>query len=139
MIGKSFNARQYSMKPRAALQLTGKLGFNTDAIAQMGITPDSGIVLAPEMNDKEIYYAKVVTPCTEDAFPVKRSGDYFYINTKLLFDERDLDYTHITYIFDIARCEKYDNEIDGVCYKLKGRHKPRTQAADQDELEEQAE
>lgn len=133
MIGKTFNASAYNLKPRAAIQLTGKMGFNIDAIKQLKITATCGIVLAPDTADKNVLYLKVVEPCNEEAFSPKRSGDYFYINTKSLFDEIDLDYAKMTYIYDIVRCDKYDEAIGGECYKLKGRPKPRNSASEEQE------
>ena len=126
MIGSIFNAKEYSSKPKATIQLSGKLGFNCDAIVQLKITEDKGIVMAPDSSDKRIYYLAVVDKENEQAFPARKSGQYYYINSKQLFDKLDLNYEMINYIFDLIRCEKFDTEIGGECYKMTMRLKPRT-------------
>lgn len=127
MIGQIFNAKEFSLKPKATIQQSGKLGFNGDAIEQLQIDASKSIVLAPENGNKEIYYMALVEGNPEYAFPIRVSGKYFYANTKQLFDKLELPYVEISYIFDLVRCEKYDQEIGGECYKMIARTKPRTQ------------
>ena len=48
MIGEIFNAKDYSLKPKATIQQTGKTGFNADAINQLKIDENKAVVLAPD-------------------------------------------------------------------------------------------
>ena len=132
MIGQIFNAKEFSLKPKATIQQSGKLGFNGDAIDQLKISEERGVVLAPDTNDKKVYYIAMVDTLSEQVFPVRVSGKYFYINTKQLFDKLEVDYPNYSCIFDLVRCDKYDESIGGECYKMTLRMSPRTQ----DEIEE---
>ena len=60
------------------------------------------------------------------AFAVRKSGAYYYINTKQLYDHMEFDYTKNTIIFDLVRCDKYDGAIGGECYKMIARVRTRT-------------
>lgn len=127
MIGEIFNAKDFSLKPKATIQQTGKMGFNTDAISQLEIDESKQVVLAPDTQDKRVFYMAVLAGETnENAFAVRKSGVYFYINTKQLFDHLDMDYVKNSIIFDLVRFEKYDEQIGGECYKMIARAKPRT-------------
>ena len=132
MIGTVFNAKEYSLKPNATIQQSGKLGFNRDAIDQLRISDGKGVILAPDTSDKKLFYMALVDNPGEMAFPVRMSGQYFYINTKQLFDKLELDYVQNSYIFDLVRCGKYDEQIGGECYKMNMRIYARTQ----DDIEE---
>ncbi len=127
MIGEVINAKDYSLKPKATIQQTGKTGFNTDAIDQLKIDETKAVILAPDTQDKKVLYMAVVNADSNDcAFAIRKSGAYFYINTKQLFDHMEYDYIKQTIIFDLVRCDKYDEAIGGECYKMSARFKPRT-------------
>ena len=126
MIGQAFNAREYALKPKATIQQTGKTGFNSDAIRQLQIDETKAVILAPDTQDQNVLYMAVVAADTNDnAFAVYKSGMYFYIPTKQLFDHLEIDYTNQSIIFDLVRCDKYDEAIGGECYKMTARSKPR--------------
>ena len=127
MIGQIFNAKEFSLKPKATIQQSGKLGFNRDAIDQLKISEEKGVVLAPDTSDKKVYYMAMVDIQGEHVFPVRVSGQYFYINTKQLFDKLEVDYANNSCIFDLVRCDKYDEQIGGECYKMTLRMSVRTQ------------
>lgn len=127
MIGEVINAKDYSLKPKATIQQTGKTGFNTDAIEQLKIDENKAVVLAPDTQEKHVLYMAVVDADSNDrAFAVRKSGAYYYINTKQLYDHMEFDYAKNTIIFDLVRCDKYDDAIGGECYKMIARAKPRT-------------
>ena len=126
MIGQIFNAKEYALKPKATIQQTGKTGFNSDAIRLLKLDENKAVILAPDTQDKEIFYMAVVDANTNDnAFAVYKSGLYYYIPTKQLFDHLEIDYIKHTNIFDLVRYDKYDDAIGGECYKMVARSKPR--------------
>jgi len=133
MIGTVFNAKEYSLKPKATIQQSGKLGFNRDAIDQLKISEGKGVIIASDSSDKKVYYMALVDDPGEAAFPIRISGQYYYINTKQLFDKLEIDYAVTSYIFDLIRCDKYDEQIGGECYKMKMRT---STSRTQDEIEE---
>ncbi|MGN0234922.1 MAG: hypothetical protein ACI4BD_01205 [Paludibacteraceae bacterium] len=127
MIGQLINAKDFSLRPKATIQQTGKTGFNTDAIEQLKIDENKAVVLAPDTQEKNVLYMAVVEAESNDrAFAIRKSGAYFYINTKQLFDHMEIDYLKNTVIFDLVRCAKYDEAIGGECYKMTARSKSRT-------------
>lgn len=127
MIGERINAKAYNLKLKATIQQTGKMGFNADAIEQLQINENKAVFLAPDTQEKNVLYMAVVEAEGNDtAFAVRKSGAYFYINTKQLFDQMEFNYAKQTIIFDLSRCAKYDEAIGGECYKMTSRIKPRT-------------
>ena len=126
MIGQLINAKDYSLKPKATIQQTGKTGFNADAIEQLKIDETKAVVLAPDTADRHVLYMAVVDAnANEGAFAVRKSGAYFYINTKQLFDCFEIDYVKNTIIYDLVRFDKGDEILGGECYKMTARSKPR--------------
>ena len=69
----------------------------------------------------------VLRSMNEDAFPVLKSGNYYYLNTKQLFDTLGYQYRKSTVMFDLARFEEGDAQLGGECYKMIARTKERTQ------------
>lgn len=57
----------------------------------------------------------------ETAFPVLKSGNYFYLNTKQLFDKLGVNYINANVMFDLSRFEEGDTQLGGDCYKMKMR------------------
>lgn len=135
MIGPIFNAKDLTQRLKATIQMTGKLGFTQDTIDQLRINQERSIVMAPDVEDTNILYMCVLDTKPEFAFPILKSGPYFYLNTKQLFDKLEMDYQKNVIIFDLSRCEKYDEEIGGECYKMTARSKVRTGENDSDSEE----
>ena len=57
----------------------------------------------------------------EDAFDVSKSGAYYYVNAKPLFDSLGYDYKNNVIMFDLSKFKHDTLEI----YKLNQRSKPR--------------
>ena len=135
MIGTIFNAKDLTQRLKATIQMTGKLGFTQDTIDQLRINQDKSIVMAPDDENANVLYMCVLETKPEYAFPILKSGPYFYLNTKQLFDKLERDYQKNVIIFDLSRCEKYDETIGGDCYKMTARVKVRTNESDGDSEE----
>ena len=126
MIGKRFDAKIYTVRLKATIQSTGKLGFTADTMDQLKLTADCSIYLAPDDENKKIMYMGVLRERKEDAFPVLSSGKYFYLNTTNLFKALKLDFEHKVYMFDLSRFEEGDDAMEAECYKMDLRWKERT-------------
>ena len=126
MIGKKFDAKVYTVRLRATIQSTGRLGFTFDTMDQLKLTPDCSIYLAPDDENKRVMYMAVVRERKEDAFAVLSSGKYVYLNTRQLFDTLKIDYTNNVNFYDLARFEEGDEVMEGECYKMVRRDRPRT-------------
>ena len=105
MIAKRFNAKEFTVRLKATIQATGKLGFTQDTIDQLRLTSDCSVYLAGDDENKKVMYMGVLRERMEDAFPVLSSGKYFYLNTTNLFKALKLDFEHKVYMFDLSRYE----------------------------------
>jgi hypothetical protein len=126
MIGKRFDAKKYTVRLKATIQSTGKLGFTADTMEQLKLTADCSVYLAPDDENKKIMYMGVLRERKEDAFPVLSSGKYLYLNTRQLFDTLKIDYTNYVNIYDLARFEEGDEAMESECYKMTLRNRLRT-------------
>ena len=127
MIGQIFKAKEFTKKLKATIQSTGKLGFTADTISQLQLSAECSILIAPDSESREVLYMAVLRSMNEDAFPVLKSGNYYYLNTKQLFDTLGYQYRKSTVMFDLARFEEGDAQLGGECYKMIARTKERTQ------------
>ena len=126
MIEQSFNAKDFTIRLKATIQRTGKLGFTAETINQLQLNSDCSILIAPDSDDKKVYYLGILRAHREDAFTVLSAGKYIYLNTKQLFDKLKIDYVKNNFIFDMERLEEGDAIMGAECYKMKARFKPRT-------------
>lgn len=72
----------------------------------------------------ENLYAWIEKTGENGGFKVCKAGDYFYLNSKALFDKLEIDYRAkgVTYIYDIIAIVHEGNEI----FKLQKRTQRRT-------------
>jgi hypothetical protein len=101
---------------KCAIHTTGKLGFSSNAIDKLSLNTDKTVSIAINEEDKddENLYVIVNEKTQESAFKLSKAGDYFYINTKALFDSLGIDYRNEKIIYDIV-----DFEYEGQkMYKL---------------------
>lgn len=126
MIAKRFNAKEFTVRLKATIQGTGKLGFTADTIETLRLTPECSIYLAPDDENRKVMYMGVLRERKEDAFPVLSSGKYFYLNTTNLFKSLKLDFEHKVYMFDLSRFGEGDDAMEAECYKMDMRWKERT-------------
>lgn len=126
MLTRIYNAKEYTLRLKATIQATGKLGFTAETIKTLNLTPECSIVIGPDDDNQEIMYMGVAYERREDAFPVMTSGPYLYLNTKQLFDDLHIDYNvRWTVIFDLSRFKEGDELMGCECYKMQMRKIPR--------------
>jgi hypothetical protein len=108
---KFIKAEETGLNAKAAVHTTGKLGFSKDAIDFLGITEGSTIEFAvnDEDNSDINLYAKIYNEVKEGAFRVSKAGEYYYVNTKKLFDAIEIDYRKIRIIYDLVKID-YEGE-----------------------------
>ena len=115
---KKLSVQEYGIKMKAAIQASGKLSF-TEATAQnLHLQQDDRFALYQDEIKQDILYM-VANNDDPEAFKVKKSGMYYYMPTKTLFDMLEIDYKNNTYIYDIIRMAKYDEELGGTVYQMK--------------------
>lgn len=92
---------------KATVHTTGKLGFSSDAIKTLGIDVNKSIAFAQnedDTTDKNLY-AIIHEGIQEGALKISKAGEYYYVNTKNLFDTIGIDYKSARIIFDIVKTE----------------------------------
>lgn len=117
---KIFSAREYNAKLKCTIHSSGKLGFTDETAKELGLSVESGIKFAGNDND-EFFLINGRNTCDEDAFEVCKSGAYYYVNARPLFDSLGFDYKNNVIMFDLSRVKHESMEI----YKLSKRVKPR--------------
>lgn len=108
---KFIKAEETGRNAKATVHTTGKLGFSRDAIDYLGISEESAIQFAQNTEDENDnnLYAKIYGSNQEGAFKIYKAGNYFYVNTKNLFDTLGIDYRNTKIIYDIVKGE-YEGE-----------------------------
>lgn len=90
-------------KIKCTVHTTGKLGFSKNAIKYLNIDNNSFVKIGvneDDDSDKDLYLV-VTSENNDDTFKVNKAGDYYYLNTKYLFDELNIDYRRQKIIYDI--------------------------------------
>lgn len=111
-------ASDFDRNVKATLQASGRLGFSEGAAKKLNLTGSEFFVLASneENEEDENLYGWIELNEENGGFKVNKSGDYYNINTRPLFDKLQVDYRdrETTIIFDIVDFENGENKI----YKL---------------------
>lgn len=136
MISPKFNAKDFTIKLKATIQRSGKLGFTSDTIKKLGLEQGFSIYLAKDDENKKVMYMGIVREVREDAFPLLSSGKYPYLNTTGLFKELKFDFVNKVYIFDLSRYPEGDEAMESECYKMDLRWKERSK--DDNEIDPEA-
>ena len=104
---KFFKAEDTDRNAKATVHSTGKLGFSADAIEFLQLTEQKVIQFAQNEEDEsdQNLYAVIFEAAQEGAFKISKAGDYFYVNTKNLFDTLGIDYKNTKVIFDMVKSE----------------------------------
>lgn len=92
---------------KATVHKTGKLGFTSEAAKKMGLSDEKSIRIARNEADEtdENLYIIVNERKEEGSFSVNKAGEYYYINTKALFDAFNWDYENDRISFEISVSE----------------------------------
>lgn len=109
---------KFSVKLKATIQKTGRLGFTKETADVIGCHKGINIKFARDTEDGNVFYMIIVPQGTSNSFEVCKAGQYYYVQTKLLFDSLSLDYKHTTIMFDMVRMYNLDTSLEGCVYKL---------------------
>lgn len=127
MIGQIFDAKELTQKLKATVQRTGKLGFTSETLAVLNIKQGTHVRIAEDTESKRVLWLGVLQEPADNAFPVNKAGDYYYVNTTKLFEKIGLDFRKKNCMFDMSRFADYDEAIGGECYKMQLRVTDRKQ------------
>lgn len=111
---------QFSVKLKATIQATGKLGFTNETANSLNLQIGQAVNFAKDDETEELYLI-IAKDNTANALKVCKSGMYYYIQTKLMFDAFGYDYKKKTIIFDLTRKIELDESLNGRVYKMNKR------------------
>lgn len=111
---------QFSIKLKATIQATGKLGFTNETANCLNLQLGQAVNFARDDETQELYLIIAKDSATK-TLKVCKSGMYYYIQTKLMFDAFGYDYKKKTIIFDLTRKEELDESLNGRVYKMSKR------------------
>ena len=118
MIGQLINAKDYTQPLKATVQRTGRLAFTAKTIEELQIRQGTHIFIAPDSESKRILWIGVIQEPNDEAFPAKKSGGYYYLDTTKLFDVIGIDFRKKNCTFNLSRYDENDEAIGGECYKM---------------------
>jgi len=115
------SAKEFNLKLKCTIHSTGKMGFTEATAFHMNLSTGSYLLFAKDEDDSSIFYLIHSKKETEDGFRVIKAGQYYYVNTKALFDSLDFDYKNQNIMFDMVELKNQGEEV----YKLLKRQMPR--------------
>ncbi len=109
---------------KCTIHKTGKLGFTEAAIKKFNLDNNRYVKIGTNTDDKSdnSLYMVVQSDADEYCFKANKAGNYFYINTKALFDSLGIDYRKHSIMFDII---DYKDDDGNNYFKLIRREKER--------------
>jgi hypothetical protein len=119
---KFFKAIELETNIKATIHLSGKLGFNSNALKKINIDESKFIKIGQgdDFEKSKMLYMIVTNEEDEETFKISKAGEYFYANTKALFDFLTIDYQKNKVIYDITELPSEEN-----VFQLKPRIKER--------------
>ena len=69
------------------------------------------VKFAVDEDNPSILYLINVKEGDEDSFRVNKAGNYYYVNTRLMFDSLQIDYINETVIYDMIKVEGIENDV----------------------------
>lgn len=119
---KFFSAKEFESNLKCSIHKTGRLGFSGNAVERLKLEQNRFIRIGSDENEiTRVLYMKIHNEDDGESFRANKAGDYFYVNTKPLFDKLGIDYVNNVVIFDIVGID-YEGE---TIYKLTRREKRR--------------
>jgi hypothetical protein len=110
---------------KCTIHITGKLGFSRNAIKQLGIEGSKYIKLGLNEDNKDDKSLYMVIQSEKDvqSFKINKAGNYYYLNTKHLFDEMGIEYKKNKVIYDIMDVEIDDTKMYKLSMRILERRK----------------
>ena len=125
------NAKQFTTKLKATIQFSGRLGFTEDTANALDLSVGKFARFAQD-DEKNTLYLIIIDKASEDAFQIRLSSGYYYVQTKMMFDMLGFDYEHNTIMFDLIRQPSLDADLMGQAYLMKQRINKRKDKANED-------
>lgn len=121
------SVKQFSSRLKVTIQSSGRLNFTEDTTKTLGIVENTPVKFAlDDENDNTLYLVIASDLDDEDAFKVRKSGSYYYVPTKNLFDALGIEYEGKSLGYDLVRAESRDVELGGMAFKMSQREKSKS-------------
>ena len=118
---KILSVKQYSNRLKVTIQSSGRLNFTDDTTKTLKLTEGTLVKFALDDENGNTLYLILAGQNDEDAFKVRKSGAYYYIPTKSLFDALEIDYVGKTIGYDLVRAQSKDVELGGMAFRMSER------------------
>ena len=116
---KILSVKQFSNRLKATVQATGKLNFSDETAKILSLREGASIKFAVDDEDGDALYMCLSSETNdEDAFKVRKSGVYYYVPTKMLFDALGIDYRNKAILYDLVRNQSKDGELGGMAFRM---------------------
>jgi len=106
-----YNAEDLQVNMRAAIQQSGKLSFTATTAEHLHIDEQTRFLIYGDKDNADLLYLVRTSSENTQAFRVRRTGMYFYMPTRALFEQLHYNYLVDTYLFDIFRDPDLDEEF----------------------------
>lgn len=122
---KYFSPVDTEKNVKCTVHVTGKLGFSNNAIKQLNVGSTKYIKLGTNEDDRDDKNLYMVVQDFKDseAFKINKAGNYYYLNTKHLFDSIGIEYKRNKIIYDIQEIELDGIKIYKLCMRIIERKK----------------
>ena len=124
---------QYSVKLKATIQQTGRLGFTAETAKALGLTPQMHVQFARDDEGDRALYMVLREEEVGNSFRVMKAGQYFYLPTKQMFDAFGEDYINKVVMFDLTPIASLDTQFGGKVYKMVRRELDRNKQKESEE------
>ena len=114
------SAKKFATTLKATIHRTGRLGFPADTATALDLSAEKFAKFAQDDENGSLYLI-IIGEGSEDAFPVRENGGYYFIATKVMFDTLGFNYENGDVIFDLVRRPSLDDDLQGQVYFMKQR------------------
>ena len=106
------SVKQFSNRLKVTIQSSGRLNFTEDTTKTLGIVENTPVKFAlDDENDNTLYLVIASDSEDEDAFRVRKSGSYYYVPTKNIFDALGIEYDGKSLGYDLVRAASQDVDL----------------------------
>lgn len=114
------SAKKFASTLKVTIHRTGRLGFSSEAAAALDLSADKFAKFAQDDENSTLYLI-INNEGSEDAFPVRENGGYYFIATKVMFDTLGFNYEDGNIMFDLIRRPSLDEDLQGQVFFMKQR------------------
>lgn len=124
------SAKKFATTLKATIHKTGRLGFTDETAKALDLKSGKFAKFAQDDETSSLYLI-INNEGSEDAFPVRENGGYYFIATKVMFDTLGFNYEEGNVMFDLIRKPSLDDDLQGQVYFMKQRQiKPKEKKND---------